>query len=539
MERGFKLKFQEIGVDLGSRFIKIASVDKIIDVYSLSHGETYKHDYKMYSKDFQRFLKRCIKDFIKKNKIKLASLNISIPFNSEDSQIFQLSMPIADEKVLNKGVKYEVDERMILDEEEDSYHHLWEIVDEYDDLNEYEVMVATLKNDIINSLSTLKRIRWRIRSITLQPITFERMVEGNDVILDFGHKSTRIYMYKSGKLSNIETIDFAGSELLEIVSDFISEGEDFEDVFEQIFVNSEYIDKEGIDERIYKISLTVTSNVNHMIDEIKRVIRGFELTEGIYIDNIYYIGEISNILYFIEFISSELDNTLLPLELLTPGDGEDESYVNKYTPSGLVALEGVTYDMNFSEFAKWNIDYSSIAVLTLCVSLSLGIAFSSVSKKYDDIVSRLSSVESQQKEVINDLDGKIETYKDLQRDNLRVINAIEGMHKEKRWFSDILYKLPKFTPKTVVVSRLSSEGENVIIEGYAVDYSSIGFLAMKLEEIGDVDINSIDNINDSDEIYAQKIKDTDSMKKQNKMNKKFKIELGHESFISDRGDKGE
>lgn len=232
MERGgltlSKFKFKELGIDLGNSTIKIAAVDKIhtrpssmTPVLSrLGAHEVYSVDCTPYSPEYFSLLKSCLKQFSKKYKLRNISLNVAIPLDNLESHVHFFNMPIVDRKLLSDGVSYEAEQAM---DSELIYNseYTWKINEEKETTKEYEILLATLSKSLINSLASFKTINWKVNRLILQPVLLERFAENNDVIIDFGHLSTRVYLYKKGRLSETELINIGAKQLIEKIKVYL------------------------------------------------------------------------------------------------------------------------------------------------------------------------------------------------------------------------------------------------------------------------------------------------------------------------------
>lgn len=232
MERGgitlSKFKFKELGIDLGNSTIKIATVDKIHTRTSsmtpvlsrLGAHEVYSVDCTPYSPEYFSLLKSCLKQFSKKYKLRNISLNITIPLDNLESHVHFFDMPIVDRKLLSDGVSYEaeqvMDSELIYNSE-----YTWKINEEKEKTKEYEILLATLSKSLINSLASFKTINWKVNRLILQPVLLERFAENNDVIIDFGHLSTRVYLYKKGRLSETELINIGAKQLIKKIKTYL------------------------------------------------------------------------------------------------------------------------------------------------------------------------------------------------------------------------------------------------------------------------------------------------------------------------------
>lgn len=232
MERGgltlSKFKFKELGIDLGNSMIKIATVDKIHTRTSsmspvlsrLGAHEVYSVDCTPYSPEYFSLLKSCLKQFSKKYKLRNISLNITIPLDNLESHVHFFDMPIVDRKLLSDGVSYEAEQAM---DSELIYNseYTWKINEEKEATKEYEILLATLSKSLINSLASFKTINWKVNRLILQPVLLERFAGNNDVIIDFGHLGTRVYLYKKGRLSETELINIGAKQLIKKIKIYL------------------------------------------------------------------------------------------------------------------------------------------------------------------------------------------------------------------------------------------------------------------------------------------------------------------------------
>lgn len=561
------MKYKEIGVDIGSNEIKIALVDKTgassksiaPRLRELKAHESYQVNCTPYTKDYYQLLKASIKSFCKKYKLNRVSLNIAIPVDNVNSHANLLSMPTIESKIISNGVGFEAEQKMeekgILDS-----CYTWKIVDQDSDLNQSELLIATLRKSIVDEFRQFKTIKWRVNRVMLQPVLLERVSQENDIVIDLGHQSTRMYLYKQGKIAGVEVIDIGGKELREIIDNYLK-SQMIEDVVSSEIIKevSVYSDKlkpishlhvRHDEEEWYEIeekessedvkqeqnlldilSLEIDSKVRKLIDEIKRIMRIFELKSGFNIDNVYYIGQLSSLSYLKETIESELDNNLIPVDILDINN-ETKENLTLYSMASLVSMDTELKDnTNFSKLVKANVDHTSLIVILLTISLSVGVAFNLIGENYADKISELNEILSTQSQTITNIESDIEAVEYELTENSKVISKIESLKNQKNWLSDILYVIPEKTPLTIAVKHMTIENERIVIEGYAGDYSSIGFFAKKLEEIADVEINSIDEYKGNDK-FSVTMDNPELISDKYKIKQSFKLTLTHtDSFL--------
>ena len=560
------IKYREIGVDLGSNEIKIALVDKTGTspnsvapiLRELKAHEVYKVNCKPYTKDYYQLLKASIKSFCKKHKLKRVSLNISMPVDSINTHASLLSMPTVEDKLINEGVRFEAEQKMAEKGMSDS-HYTWKIVDQDSDLNQSEILIATLRKSIIDALRQFKTIKWKVNRVMLQPVLLERVSQENDIVIDLGHQSTRMYLYKEGKISGIEIINIGGKDLIKIVDNYLR-SQMIEDVvsseiikdiavysdklksMSHLHVRTEEEDWYNIDEEessedvkhsedvkqeqslLDILSLEIDDKVRELIDEIKRIMRMFELKSGFNIDNIYYIGQLSNLSYLKETIESELDSSLTPVDILDINN-ETEENLTLYSMASLVSMDTELKDnTNFSKLIKANVDYTSLIVILLTMSLSIGATFNLIGNSYDDKIFEVNEILSAQNQTIASVESDIAEVEYELTENSRFISKIEDLKNQKNWLSDFLYVVPEKTPLTIAIKHMNIKNERVVLEGYAGDYSSIGFFVKKLEEIATVEINTIDEYEENDK-FSVTMDNPELISNKYKIKHKFKLTL--------------
>lgn len=596
-------KFKEVGIDLGSNSIKIARIDKTGSTSSLNPILSQLKDYKTYpvncepyTAEYYQLLKSCIKDFSKTYKLFKLSLNITIPVDNVHSHINFVDMPIVSEKVLSKGVELEAEQKMAMEGITDS-RFTWKIIKEDTGLEEYRILLVNLKKDIVKALTQFKTIKWRINRVMLQPVVLERIAESNDIVLDMGHSSTRVYLYVDGKLAQVEVIDIGGKDVLNDVKNYLEENsikdisaEDIlkqvpmynetlgDDVFDRdldkenfadydlfedendgdvLFLDESHYEEETNDndikdlekemfieenedeevetvneflenndlqdietkdenfedvkdvedetydpELIKELSLAIDGKVKRIIEEVKGIVRMFELQAGSSVDSIFYVGQLSNLKFLKESIEAELELELKPVDILDINDEQNDN-VTLYSLASLVSMDAeLKDDTNFTKFIKANIDYSSIIVIALTLSLSVGFTFKVIDDKYTERISELSAIEAEQSQTISNLQRDINVAQESIDKSNDFIQKMNMLKAQKKWLSDILYVIPERTPLTIVIKDLSIKDGTVVLGGYSSDYSSIGFFANKLEDIAEVNIDSIEERDNPEVIYS-------------------------------------
>lgn len=662
--------YTEIGIDLGSEFIKIAMVEKTGKTRSAQGNQTltqlrnrksYKVDVALYSPEYFQLLKTAIKDFTKTYELKRVSLNISVPLDNDFSEISFITMPIVNDKLMDDGVAFEAEQDMSIKNIEDSEFN-WKIVDENLTTEEYTVLLTYLKKNVMNSLAQFKTIKWRVNRLILQPVTLERVAEENDVVLDFGHKSTRVYLYLAGKLNQVEIVEMGGKELLDDIQRYIDENlidnyspedllkelavqnsevkslleiedspleveadealfvesfnndslfledkpnekeeslfenklpelennkEDYESLFidelpkvsdEEMFENKleednevlfveDDLEEEVLEDKSYNDTLEevieidnynedelyedvsedteedvydkqlisnlsdlIYPKINLIIDEIKRIIRMYELQNGTSVDSVYYVGQLSQLKFLKETIESELDVKLKPVSFLDMTDEGDSDVT--YNLASLVSMDTKLKDStDFSSNIRANVDYSSLIIILLMMSLSVGLAFKVMIDNYNKQLSELQMTQSTQTQTISSLESDISMLEQSINESERFIDRVEDLKAQKKWLSDVLYVIPDRTPLTISIYNLSIVDNKVTLQGYSSDYSSIGFFAEELGDIADVEIDSINDFSESEvssDTYTVTLENPELISDKYKITKTFTMTLTYE-----------
>lgn len=525
----------QIGIDLGQYEIKIAQVEEVSsmtgELNRLKEYESYPVNCEMYSKEYFTLLKKSIKHFSKKIKKPMLSLNFILPVDEHTNTIF-MNVPSVSEKDLDAGVKFEVEQRLVGQSVLD-YQYVWKILNEYEELNEYEILLATLNSDVIKAISKFKTINWKVNRIMLQPIILERFAKNNDIIVDFGYKQARIYMYKEGKLAEIQSVEIGSYNVEKDIEAYIEEhnielDEDIYEIMGKLHVQNQFIEE---DELINNMSSAIEPLISRLIDEIKRNIRSFELKNGLNIENIYYMGGLFNLNYLDMKLEAELDSSIMPLNIVSK-DFDDI----KYDLAALAMISPEIKDrMDFSKFAKINIDYTSILTGAVATSLSVALALGLLNGKYESVIEEQIALEANQSQTISSLDGEISMQQGIIAESERFINKIESLKNQRKWLSDALYVIPDITPLSVAITDLKIIDKVVEIEGYSADYSAIGFFANELEQFGDVEIQIITDYNsDGSPIYSVVTDNPETISDKYLMTKNFKIVLNHRGDLMER-----
>lgn len=234
-------------------------------------------------------------------------------------------------------------------------------------------------------------------------------------------------------------------------------------------------------------------------------------------------------------LEDPFDDNFLAEEIIEEVDDvEDEDDVeNEYKLGDNVFNDKTTYmcalsvivdrnsiPVNFSTNKKINIELKSVLLGALSAIFVVFIGLVIMTNKYDKNINlannELSDIQHQYEEVSseqNDLENQINQYEE----RIRLVDSIKD---QKVWLSDILYTLASDTPNGVAIEEIDIMQGTAVLNGYAKDYSNVGYIVIALEKYGDVEIYEIDN-NDQD------IKGKNNLS----LEKKFRIELKHNGSV--------
>ena len=252
------------------------------------------------------------------------------------------------------------------------------------------------------------------------------------------------------------------------------------------------------------------------------------MQNSIIVEDVYYLGGTSNILYFIELLERELEVRIRDLDLLTPTDTvEHEKDLKQYTlASSAILYKKYNYfnDLNFSKNTRFQINLTPIIVGIACASIVMHAGTYYVNTKYDEHIEELQQVQRQQNSSIERLNSEMSSINSSNSSARMSIDAINGLLAQQKWLSDILYILPDKVPTDTIISNILCEEGNILLKGYTTNYSDIGFFAIALEEFGQVTVDVIEN-DVTEPISPIEIEGVDDISDEDKISKSFVISL--------------
>lgn len=619
---------QHIGIDLGTRWIKIARIGQRPDSFFIEDVAQFKAKGNLSEKKYYKSLKKNLEEYVKEHDIKKMILHFSIAPDIKNSTTLNiLELPTLDNKVIKKAVKFELEQQGIVADLGDE-HFLWERLNEVnptteneDEVAETEILIATIRKNILYELAQMRKITWKIERIDLQHSIVSRFIKRNATIIDFGHENTRIYSFKDDTLKSFESLDVGGKYITEAIQQAL-ESQSFEmaeELKHKATINNGFLNQNLFSAPLKVASEIASELINDLIDEIKRTIRSFELGNGISHQSIYYTGGGAELKNLIPILIDELDESVKPLyksmtdleviedkttnELIDSEDDElmdefadflskdefsefidddlnneefyeesNESASNtlknqnsdsvlrsesKLNPSSLKKLmtddheyyqmavitifgknEVNVSDLNFAIFLKYKFDLNSIFISLLVMSITLFLGVRVVHQQYDEDIIQLNSDVSKQTIEINELESESNLLRS-EKDNYEgLISLVNDLQSQNKWYSRLLYTIPEKTTVGIAIQHIRIQGDVLVLNGYSTDYSNVGLFAMALEELGNVNINEIKDLEDSD-IIVTDVMDTDQLSKEDKVSKIFEIEISEKGTETNSGLKDE
>lgn len=524
----------EIGIDLGSYEIKIAYVqgatkNENSELNHLKKSACYPVVGKMYSQEYFSSVRNAIKDFSKKIKKKRLSLNFAIPYNKKTG-IMALKVAKAEEKDVTLGVRFEAEQLTGISY--NKHKTLWKKITDFPEEKQMEVLFASVDSKLMSQISKFKTVNWKVNRVIHQPVVLERFAKKNDIVLDFGYKSSRIYMYRNGRLFEVETLPVGFYHLEEKTKEFLQERaievEDFYGLMDKIEMSNDFVKSE-----LEGLELEVSNNLEPMIlnliSETKKVVRSFELKNGLMLDTIFLTGSLFEIKYLSDVVSSELDLETRTLETVAKNTEE-----TKYEIASLISIPYKKEEkLNFAQFARTNVDYTSMATGVATVALSAGLILSGLNHKYEDLVSSQERTLSEQSRTMETITTKSSQYEEIIRSSRDYIQKVEQISGDNEpWLSSALVVIPELTPLTISVTNMEVDGSKIVLKGYSSDYSSIGFFANKLEDFGTVNISSIKNYSKKKKKYTVTTENPEDVSKKYLVTKQFEMTVEHNGSLT-------
>lgn len=473
------MKTRNIGIDIGAYSLKCVVLEKVKGSYVIKHKETYKlvSDETMDS----NFIKKSLLNFTNKYKIRRANLYFAIPFMSPEVQFRFFDMPVLPPKDLARGVRYKIEGSTLTDF--DSIYYKWSTMPKDDE--ECRILAVSVYRNLVHEIKKVKKAGWKIINIEPQVVSLGRIVKKNAVVLDLGHRGTRLIIYRDGFPIFVNTIDIGGKDFTENISRrFPEESEGVKHEFGAVLPDRSIESNPNV----LAIADLILETASDLAMELKQTLRVAEVEQGVEFDEIYYTGNGAKLKYLTDYLSAETGCELTPLNLTA--DDEYPYAVASGASVGTKYLE----DINFTKVAikkKYDPLITLFIILGITTAVQAGTYYLNVemNKRLEQAMSMNSDVRAEIMNTENNLQGirsEIQKYREIE-------NALTKIQGQRTIKSDILFELPKKIPEKVFLNSIDVKSEEVIIRGRYESYSDVGILAIALEEIGQVDIQTLDS----------------------------------------------
>lgn len=469
----------EIGIDIGHYSIKCAVLKKVNDTYVIKHKETYR-----VSGDEEKidsaFIKKSLKEFMGKYKIRRANLNFSIPFISPDVQFRFFDMPTLPPKDLSKGIRHKIEGATLSDF--DSIYYKWEVFSKDDD--NCRVFVVNVQQSLINEIKKIKKSGCTITRIEPEVVSLGRLVKKNSAVIDFGERGTRLIIYRDGFPVFINVIDIGGKDFTDNISKRYPENpEDIKHKFGAIVLDRMI----ETNPNVLAIADLVYEIANDLAMELKQSLRIAEVEQGVELDKIYFTGGASHLRYLIEYLSHEIGYEMAPLSLSSDED-------HPYAIACGASLDDSKYlkNINFSKVKpvkKRDSRGAFYIILGFVLIIQLGMYYLNTesNERLFEIIAENNSIVSE----ISSIDGDI---MNAQREIFKyqeIESALNRIQGEETVVSKILYELPNRLPESIYLNEINVDSNKMTFRGTYETYSDVGIFAIALEKIGAAKIEAL------------------------------------------------
>ena len=295
-----------VGVDIGTYSVKCVVLQEEKDTYR----PRVKEEYFLPGNggglpDFD-FLKTVLTDLVSKYHIQQPLFSFSVPHIMPYAVMRIFNMPNVSLKEISQGIHFEIQEKAMI-EDLDAYFYKWEILEtlETEQGSEVRLMAVAMQKDYVNLLKGVKKLGYSINLIEPQAVSLGRVIGGNIAVIDFGHSSSRLVIYKEGKPCYFQTIEIGGNFISnDIVKAF--PGLNAEEVkrlkHEKCAVLLGYQEIES-DPMVLELSDAIAGSVGRLASEIKRSLRSVELAENFNREDVYHIENAARLKYLLEYLS--------------------------------------------------------------------------------------------------------------------------------------------------------------------------------------------------------------------------------------------
>lgn len=477
-------------------------------------------------------IKEVINNFIEENAIIKPSLLFAIPnkdYTYTQTKIF--TMPTLKKKdEMKNAIEIEVED--LFSAIGDDKKIGWGILD--DNYNGKSLVYATCYNKrILDSYEPLLKDLKYSYSLIPKNLFISNLVDSENktvLLVDLGSSSTDFIVCRDNKPILITTSDIAGQSITDAISSF--ECIELEDA-EYKKINDGLVIREDspiqFSEQEVSLSTIISTQIDLIIDDIKRVVDDLTMDFGLSLDQIFIFGGSSRINFLDNYIEYK---TEIPTEVLLPEFLKDNTneilkidssdFIVSFAAS-MVSFSPIKCDLSFVNKKNTNqrlpliVGLSSLGVTSFIIALVL-IGNFAASNQLTRTTNRLNEVKANYEEYFaqhNALVSEMEGYNAYSDNITNMVSTISQINNVEVLPADPIKLVKKHTPKKVQMDTLKIEGKKVIVEGVTSDYMNLGYFIKELEK-------SFDSI---DFEYDDVLTDTAGGKKVK--NLKFKITMSY------------
>lgn len=395
-------------------------------------------------------------------------------------------MPVLSKKELEKSISFEIEEKSLAFDM-DSIYYRWDILDE--DEKSYSIMSVTTNKKIIDIIKDIKRPGWSIKFIGPQFVTAQKLIEhkkGISAIIDFGHTSTRVMIYKNGNLLYIHSIEIGGESLTKAICKkpdllLLSEEKRWEKAERLKHTKGAVVDGSENDPEITETANLLSEQIRTLSSELKQSLQTIKIKEKTEIDKIYFTGNAAKLQNLIFYLSKEIGLSFIPLVL-----DKKDSYSYILACSTCYANDYLGR-INYSKGEKIKLNKTKIASFLAFFLLFTQVGVWSISQNVeqilDDVTIRLHHCSNQVMDLenaVHESEQTIKEYHKLVEQNRSLLNATRSKTVQH------LKEIPNRTPHDVSIKNIVIDSNKIEIDG--IYRQSIGLYSFisSLNELGAV-----------------------------------------------------
>lgn len=526
-----------IGVDIGDKYLKLSSLSKIEDVFSVDSyakidiSEYVNEGQILNPKKIQEFIIEYIQEYnIIKPELIFAFPNKNLEFSQ--TKIFKMKT-LSKKDEMKSAIEIEVEDRY--NNSDDKME--WEILSS--DFNSETLVYSTIyKEEKVKEYEEIMKDLKYSYSIIPKNAFLNNVINSTDksvLLVDIGYNTTDLIVYHNNYPLVVKTINIGGHSITDIISSFKSISyEDAEKVKieEGLLIRDDSPIEFSYEER--ELSSFIDTQIQIITNDIERLSSDLISEFGLSLDEIKVCGGSSNIKYLPSYFESVLQ---IPTEKLTPVFLEDNkneeiieissTFVNSFGASFL-SFGKPTVKLSFKNIKQENekLPYivSGIALFIVLLITSVSVCGNIVSGLYLDKTSdKLSVVKTEYapfESMMNQYKNIINSSGEVLNQVNEITNVLDTIERNRILPVDVLTKLKTHTPRNVQIDTFSFSNKTIEIEGVVSDYMTLGYFIKELE--------LVDEFSKIDFEYANIYTEVKGSNGKTLKNLKYKITISYE-----------